>query len=156
MTESEAKERLIVHQEWGHREPTKEALNMAISALEEIQQYRAIGTVEELKTMKENGAFSALEMAQIAAKLNKLKEYEAIGTVEGFKYLKQSEHGYDNCHNYTCRMKCQKDGYAKAITEFAEAVKGKYPHFVEDVGFVEANKMLHCNIDEIAEQLKGE
>lgn len=44
----------------------------------------------------------------------------------------------------------------KAITEFAEAVKGKYPHFVEDVGFVEANKMLHCNIDEIATELKGE
>lgn len=30
-----------------------EALNMAIQALEEIQQYRAIGTVEEFKATKE-------------------------------------------------------------------------------------------------------
>ena len=53
MTESEAKERLIVHQEWGHREPTKEALNMAISALEEVQQLHAIGTVSEFRELKE-------------------------------------------------------------------------------------------------------
>jgi len=85
-----------------------------------LADYEDIGTVEELKTMKENGSFSALEMAQIVAKLNKLKEYETVGTVKEFKYLRQSEHNYDNCHNYTCRMKCEKNGYTKAIEEFAE------------------------------------
>ena len=45
---------------------------------------------------------------------------------------------------------------AKAIEEFAERLKEKYPYFVEDVGFVEGNKMLHNKIDEIAKELKGE
>lgn len=34
-------------------EEEKNALTMAIKALEEIQQYRAIGTVEEFKALKE-------------------------------------------------------------------------------------------------------
>lgn len=44
---------------------------------------------------------------------------------------------------------------AKAIDEFAERLKLKYPYFVEDVGFVEANKMLHSAIDEITEEMRG-
>ena len=43
----------------------------------------------------------------------------------------------------------------KAIDEFSLALKLKYPYFVEDVGFVEANKMLHKAIEEIAEQMKN-
>lgn len=54
----------------------------AIKALEEVTQYRAIGTVEELKQLKEDGAFTGLELAQIAIGQMKLKEYHAIGTVE--------------------------------------------------------------------------
>ena len=61
---------------------SKTTLNAYIEATRELEAYRKIGTVEELKTMKENGAFSAFEMAQLIAKMNKLKEYEAIGTVE--------------------------------------------------------------------------
>lgn len=59
------------------------------SIFEEIQQYRAIGTVEDLKSMKENGAFSGVELAQIACMQIKLKEYEAIGTIDEFKALKE-------------------------------------------------------------------
>ena len=55
---------------------------MAINALEEIQQYRAICTPEELQTMKEHGGFTGVELANIAAMQMKLKEYEAIGTPE--------------------------------------------------------------------------
>ena len=55
---------------------------MAINALEEIQQYRAIGTPEELQTMKEHGGFTGVELANIAAMQMKLKEYRAIGTPE--------------------------------------------------------------------------
>ena len=54
---------------------SSECREMAIQALEEIQQYRAIGTVEELKSMKENGAFSGVELAQIATIQMKFKEY---------------------------------------------------------------------------------
>lgn len=50
--------------------------------LEELQQYRAIGTPEELQTMKERGGFTGVELAQIAAGLMKLKEYEVIGMPE--------------------------------------------------------------------------
>lgn len=39
--------------EQGNRGQSKEALAIAIKALEEIQQYRAIGTVEELRELKE-------------------------------------------------------------------------------------------------------
>ena len=58
------------------------ACKVAIKALEEIQQYRAIGTVEELKQLKGNGAFTGLELAQLAAMQMKVKEYQSIGTVE--------------------------------------------------------------------------
>lgn len=50
--------------------------------LEELKQYRAIGTPEELQTMKEHGGFTGVELANIAAMQIKLKEYEAIGTQE--------------------------------------------------------------------------
>ena len=47
---------------------TAEAQEMAIKALEELQQYRTLGTPEELKGLKER-AFTGME----------LKEYERIG-----------------------------------------------------------------------------
>lgn len=59
-----------------------------IEALEEVKAYRAIGTVEDLKTMKENGAFTGVELAQILAMQMELKKYQSIGTVEEFKGLK--------------------------------------------------------------------
>ena len=49
MTIQEAIERLEVHKGWKFREGTMTALDMAISALKEIQQYRGIGTVEECR-----------------------------------------------------------------------------------------------------------
>lgn len=58
------------------------ALSVAIKALEEVQQYRAIGTVEELKSLKENGAFTGEELAQLAAMQMWLRDYEKIGTVD--------------------------------------------------------------------------
>lgn len=50
-----------------------------MAILDEVQQYRAIGTPEELQTMKEHGGFTGVELANIAAMQMKLKEYEAIG-----------------------------------------------------------------------------
>ena len=71
-----------------------EALAYAIEAVKEIQQYRAIGTVEELKSLKENGAFSGIELAQIASMQMKLKEYQSIGTIDEFKALKEKNEPY--------------------------------------------------------------
>lgn len=57
------------------------ALTEAVKALSEIQQYRAIGTVEEIRKLKESN-LSGLELAEIAVAVRILKEYKAIGTVE--------------------------------------------------------------------------
>lgn len=58
------------------------AICEAIKALEEVKQYREIGTVEEIKQLKENGAFTGIELAQIAAMQMTLKKYREIGTPE--------------------------------------------------------------------------
>lgn len=54
----------------------------AISALEKIQQYRAVGTPDEMNQLKENGAFTGVELAELAIMQMKLKEYLVIGTPE--------------------------------------------------------------------------
>ena len=85
MTENEAIERIkyrmhTVEQIAGGS--GMEDLEVAIKALEDVQQYRTIGTPEELQAMKEHGGFTGVELANIAAMQMKLKEYEAIGTQE--------------------------------------------------------------------------
>ena len=59
----------------------QESIDMAIKALEEVQQYRAIGTVEELETaskylrlVKKHGT--------VGKTIEECAEYEEIGTVE--------------------------------------------------------------------------
>lgn len=81
MTEQEAIEELKCYRaQSGTSYP--EEIEVAISALEEIQQYRKIGKPEELKRLKENGAFTGMELAQIAIMQMELKKYIAIGTPE--------------------------------------------------------------------------
>ena len=56
MTENEAIEAIKHDLEWHSKElqpKYKEVLRFAIQALEEIQRYRALGTVEELEVCKE-------------------------------------------------------------------------------------------------------
>jgi hypothetical protein len=53
MTENEAKYYLLESMPIVGFKTHNEALNVAIQALSEIQQYRAIGTVEEFKALKE-------------------------------------------------------------------------------------------------------
>lgn len=59
----------------------EEALEAAIRALGEVEEYRTLGTQEELKELKER-AFTGVELAQIAAMQMELKEYEKTGTTE--------------------------------------------------------------------------
>lgn len=60
---------------------TAEAQDMSIKALEEIQQYREIGTLEELKT-----ASQYIRLAKLYGTIGKVIDqcvaYEEIGTVE--------------------------------------------------------------------------
>ena len=57
---------------WTYKPTEVEAAKMAITALEEIRQYREIGTVEEVRNQKHN--------LGVAYKI--ISDYEAIGTVE--------------------------------------------------------------------------
>ena len=61
----------------------KEALYMAIQALEAIQAYRAIGTVEEIEATIKNLNKVLLEHK------DKLAPYVNIGTIDEFKALKE-------------------------------------------------------------------
>lgn len=67
------------------------AMEVAIKALEEVQQYRALGTPEDLKAMKEHGAFTGTELAQLAAMQMRLREYERIGTPEEFRAAREKQ-----------------------------------------------------------------
>ena len=64
-----------------------EAIKTAIQALEEIQQYRSIGTVEEISKLIK--FLSCDDDTSILEYLRMLIEYRAIGTVEEFKDLKE-------------------------------------------------------------------
>ena len=79
------------------------------------------------------------------------------------------EHTYENCHNITCRRKCQKDGWNMAIDEFAEKLKENiYPMShglgVHDIDRITESMKNSCisktfreiDTDYIAEQLKEE
>lgn len=86
MTESEAKDWLraisATQSESNHTsslEIRKEALYMAIQALEEIQQYRAIGTVEEFKELKEKDT---------AKKPSPIDYKKYIDVIENAKFLR--------------------------------------------------------------------
>ena len=78
----------------------------AVACLEEIQQYRAIGTVESLKNLPAI-CDSLAESGMKAEKLiEELKAYRAIGTVEGYKRaVKVSKENYYLCAEYKARLK---------------------------------------------------
>lgn len=133
-----------------------------IGCLEEIQQYRAIGTVEELKSLKENGAFSGIELAQIASMQMKLKEYQSIGTIEEFKVLKENQRKCEDCAgctNWNCDCANVRD---KAVDEFAERLSNKDNIVKFDIDEVmsSGNFDYNCDclrryIDKIAEEMRG-
>ena len=104
--------------------------NMAIQALEEIQQYRAIGTVEDIQEV----------MALCKSLQETVCKYMDIGTIEEFKALKEHlqiiQEAYENTDGY-------RDGYAKAIDEFADKTIVMMPGHRQD-------------IEQIAEQMKGD
>ena len=75
--------------------------------------------------------------------------------LEDYKRLKNiPEHNYYNCYNLTCRRKCEKDGYNKAIDDFKKMMNiEKIKEYAESEGFININ---NCSlmIFDIAEQLK--
>lgn len=90
MTESEAKRQIKEHLVIAGCEDLfcdVEALETAIQALEEIQQYRAIGTVKQIRIRE--AQFKRLSEGYLND-LTSLREYQAIGTVEELKTMKEN------------------------------------------------------------------
>ena len=91
-------------------------LKDVVGMLEEIQQYRAIGTVEgykrAVKVSKENYYLCAEYKAR-------LKEYEAIGTIEEFKALK--ENSFFNFDSPVVSI--DEKSYNKAIDECIKVIE---------------------------------
>ena len=157
MNENEAKYYLLEHKPIVGFKTHNEALDVAINALSEIQQYRAIGTMEEVRMLKDYK-----ELYDV---------YKLIGTIEEFRNLKYkknvlpianitiNEEDMQKIVNEKIKeieLDIQKIR-AKAIDEFAERLKDLIAKNVEDA---ENSNDLCCEIfqseiDEIAEQMKA-
>ena len=59
----------------------QDAYIIAVSAMQELQEYKQLGTLEEMKLLKATHLTGA-ELAQISCMLKQLAEYEKIGTLE--------------------------------------------------------------------------
>lgn len=100
MTESESVLRDIIID--GNGCDYDESISQSI--FEEIQQYRELGTVEEILKVFNN------QQTIIATQHETVKQYRAIGTIEEFKALKEkdtpmelAEHNFqDEVHHYLC------------------------------------------------------
>ncbi len=55
-----------------------EKYEQVVKWLEELESYRDIGTLKELKELKENGAFTGLELTKLAIMQKELKEYKDL------------------------------------------------------------------------------
>lgn len=90
MTENEALKRMKMCIGVSPSENIISSLKLMSDALDELKQYRAIGTVEELEAMKKS-TLSAMELVDIWCVLEDLKKYSAIGTIEEFIRAKEME-----------------------------------------------------------------
>lgn len=123
---------------YGENKEEYEDLEIAIQALKEIREYRAIGTPTQI-------------YEKIGGLDVELGKYHSIGTVEELKALKM-ENAELHCElqsiNATMDL-FEKEIRAKAIDEFAERMKELIYKWIEK-GVI----AIGC-IDEIAEQMKG-
>ena len=127
------------------------AYEVALKALEEIQQYRAIGLTPEL--------IEAMRGHNIAM-INDLEEYQAIGTVEELKALKDIDEDlrlkycYEDLSNAENRGYCQ--GSNEAVDAFAKFLHEKA---IENNGLrlsSETRSWTHPSIFDYLEEFKNE
>lgn len=88
----------------------------------------------------------AVGYGSVVCTINKMRSGETKKTI--------MEHDYDNCHNLTCRRRCEKDGYNKAIDDFVEKLDNHT--FVEKIETNYSNSVSFMReIRKMAEQLKN-
>ena len=116
----------------------RESLEMAITALKEVQQYREIGTVEQVKNQKEN--------LNVAYQI--ISDYEQYGTIEDFKKAQRymrlvKAHGtigqvIDSCAEY------EEIGTVEECREAVEKQKAERIEYETDAVF--SNGFSHYRI----------
>lgn len=92
--------------------------------LEELKSYKDIGTLKELKELKENGAFTGLELAKLAIMQKELKKYKDLeeqGLLVrlpddlnrvlyqiNYRWTKCTKYGErkNKCEIYSCEREC--------------------------------------------------
>lgn len=132
MTENEAKLILDVRiSRFDHAGDVNEALEIAKQALKEIQRYREIGTVEQVKNQKEN--------LNVAYQI--INDYEQYGTIEDFKMAQRymrlvKSHGtigqvINSCAEY------EEIGTVEECREAVEKQKAKKPICVNYKDYVD-------------------
>lgn len=114
----------------GENKEEYEDLEIALQVMKEIREYRELGTVEELKALKEK---NVIQIATI--KLNKEDMQEIVDEKN-----KEFELDIKEIRN-------------KAIDEFAERLK--QGDVIEYMGSYVSYEAIVSFIDEIAEQMKG-
>ena len=89
MTVQEAKNQIEYNVKYRIFTPRVEALQIALECIEEVEQYRALGTVEELeKKIKTELPYMSLAQARFKSELD---EYRNIGTVEELKEAREKQ-----------------------------------------------------------------
>ena len=88
MTENEALKRMKMCIGISPSENIVNSFKMISDALEELQQYRELGTIEEILKVFNN------QRTIIAAQHETLEQYRKIGTIEEFKALKEKNTPY--------------------------------------------------------------
>lgn len=137
----------------------KEPLEMAMSALEEIQAYKAIGTVEEVRMLKDYK-----ELYDV---------YKLIGTIEEFRNLKYKKNFLPIATIKFSKEDMQKmvdekvaqieldiqKIRANTIDEFAhqlkETLNQEFPSNYESTRPYFSLENARLSVDDVAEQMKG-
>lgn len=81
-----------------------DACKTAISAMQELQEYKKLGTLEEMKLLKATH-LTGVELTQISCMLKQLAEYEKIGTLEEVREAVEKQRAINprtNKSYYTC------------------------------------------------------
>lgn len=110
----------------------QESIDMAIKALEEVQQYRAIGTPEELKAAMKY-VYLAKKHGTVGQVIENCVKYEAIGTPEECRSWKEKQNAkkvisfdYNNgTVNYGCPV-CKRKIISKIDGEWCGGTFNEY------------------------------
>ena len=93
MTEQEAKEILTLSDDMKKELPNlKDVYEVAVNALEEIQQYRSLGTLEEFKNCK--NILNKSETEELAKIIDEWLLYHKIGTLEELREAREKQVPY--------------------------------------------------------------